>query len=53
VLFERVSFYADGARAYDVAPDGQRFLMIVPDEEPDSGEMHIVLNWFEELRARR
>ena len=43
---------------YDVAPDGTRFLMIKPDpsaarSNSDSDrELHIVVNWFEELRRR-
>ena len=44
-------------RAYDVAPDGQRFLMI-KDPEPAPGtsqtavSLVVVLNWVEELKAR-
>jgi serine/threonine-protein kinase len=34
---------------YDVAPDGTRFLMVKPTSTP---ELHVVLNWLEELRAR-
>jgi eukaryotic-like serine/threonine-protein kinase len=45
-------------RAYDVAPDGQRFLMV--KEATGSGQkstetpasMVVVLNWFNELKAR-
>ena len=44
--------YSADAPSYDVAPDGERFIMIRPTE--DSGittppEMRVVLNWFEEL----
>ena len=44
-------------RSFDVMPDGDRFVVVLPDEEQDSGEtvrprIHIVLNWFEELRER-
>jgi len=37
---------------YDVSPDGQRFLMLKPTEGDASAptEIHVVLNWFEELR---
>jgi serine/threonine-protein kinase len=35
-------------RAYDVAPDGQRFLML-KEEEPSAARIHVVQNWFEEL----
>ena len=40
------------ATAYDVAPDGQRFLMIKESEEDTSGTINVVLNWFEELKQR-
>ena len=36
---------------YDISPDGQRFLMIkAADEEEEPGQIHVVLNWFEELK---
>jgi serine/threonine-protein kinase len=47
MLFEK-------AGSYDVAPDG-RFLMIKPPAQsaPEQApEMHIIVNWFEELRRR-
>ena len=34
--------------AYDVSADGQRFLMI--QEERGTTKLHVVLNWFEELK---
>ena len=42
---------------YDSAPDGQRFLMIKdapaePTSTTTSASMIVVLNWFEELKAR-
>lgn len=40
------------ARAnYDVSPDGERFLMIKPtdQEQPEPTEIHVILNWVEEL----
>lgn len=45
-----------GGRTYDVSPDGQRFLMI-KDNTPGNqtaapASMVVVLNWFEELKAR-
>ena len=44
---------ADGPPNYDVSPDGQRFLMVKPgDEERSSVAIHIVLDWFEELKRR-
>ena len=35
---------------YDVTPDGQRFLMIERDQESTPTQIHVVLNWFEELK---
>jgi hypothetical protein len=42
------------ARGYDVSADGQRFLMELSDAstEPPVTGMHVILNWFEELKAR-
>jgi Tol biopolymer transport system component len=39
---------------YDVSPDGQRFLMLKPDEQEGSAptQINVVLNWFEELKRR-
>lgn len=43
-------------RTYDIAPDGQPFLMIKEAEQTAEasapGQIHVVLNWFEELNAR-
>ena len=44
-------------RSYDITPDGDRFLMVFPVDDADSGapprlQINIVLNWFEELKAR-
>jgi len=36
-------------RQYDVAPDGQRFLMI-KQEQTEVTQINVVLNWFEELK---
>ena len=36
-------------RQYDVAPDGQRFLMI-KEEQTTTAQINVVLNWFEELK---
>jgi Tol biopolymer transport system component len=50
----RVLFQGRYQAGYDVAPDGQRFLMVKPPAEtaaqPD--RVHIVVNWSEELRRR-
>jgi hypothetical protein len=34
---------------YDVAPDGQRFLMVKHDEVA-SAQINVVVNWTEELK---
>jgi serine/threonine-protein kinase len=46
-LFEG-EFTADSfvSRFYDIAPDGERFLMI---RQPDVRSLNVVVNWFEEL----
>ncbi len=36
---------------FDVAPDGQRFLMVKATEQQSTAtQIHVVLNWFEELK---
>ena len=40
----------DDTRAYDVAPDGQRFLMLESETEPSTGDLKVVVNWSEELK---
>jgi Tol biopolymer transport system component len=39
---------------YDVSPDGQRFLMLKPPEQSETGptQINVVLNWFEELKQK-
>jgi Tol biopolymer transport system component/tRNA A-37 threonylcarbamoyl transferase component Bud32 len=38
---------------FDISPDGQRFLMIKTAGQPSaSGQINVVLNWFEELKAK-
>jgi serine/threonine-protein kinase len=57
-LFGRPYFLSGGdpGRSYDVSPDSQRFLMIkttvTGDQTSTSPSMVVVLNWFEELKAR-
>jgi serine/threonine protein kinase len=42
-----------GAGNYDVAPDGQHFLMIKQDDaQTNPKELNVVLNWSEELKRR-
>ncbi|MBI4472178.1 MAG: PD40 domain-containing protein [Acidobacteria bacterium] len=54
VLFDYPG-YLDTAQ-YDVSPDGRRFLMTknapVQPGQQQAGQIHVVLNWFEELRRR-
>jgi hypothetical protein len=52
VLFQGRFGRTGGPTAYDVAPDGRRFLMtefLDPPRQPVT-RIHVVLNWFEELR---
>lgn len=38
---------------YEISPDGQRFLMIKPTDQPDTApQINVVLNWFTELQQR-
>ncbi len=39
---------------YDVAADGQRFVLTeaVESEQPNAPSIHIVQNWYEEVRDR-
>jgi serine/threonine-protein kinase len=48
-LFEHRYFSDPGNRlpSYDLSPNGQQFLVI--EEEPGVTELHVVLNWFNEL----
>jgi serine/threonine-protein kinase len=56
-LFER-TFSTSSADAgqwghtYAVFPDGKRFLFVENDARPEVHELRVVLNWFEELKAR-
>ncbi|MDP6579063.1 MAG: hypothetical protein QF681_00285 [Vicinamibacterales bacterium] len=44
---------SEEARMWDVAPDGDRVLVLVPEETADEGDgLVFVDNWFEELKAR-
>jgi hypothetical protein len=56
--YETMGLAGFGTRAnYDVTPDGQRFLMVraagaEANAAPRRPKIHIVLNCFDELRAR-
>ena len=47
---EPILLFDDAAGAFDVAPDGQRFLMRASSEEAATDELLVVLNWSEELK---
>ncbi|UCC24763.1 MAG: hypothetical protein JSU98_13660 [Gemmatimonadales bacterium] len=50
-LFDASPCWSDpAAQQYDVAPDGERFLML--ERESDSFSMVVVWNWIESVRAR-
>ena len=52
VLFDDRRFLAvSGGSAYDVHPDGHRFVMI--RRGPESAELVVLLNWFDGLPSRR
>ncbi|MGE5360892.1 MAG: hypothetical protein ACM3NQ_17890 [Bacteroidales bacterium] len=43
------------ARCFDVAPDGQRFYVaqpVVAAPPPPVTHINVVINWFEELKAK-
>jgi len=51
LLFEGVYTRSQGGSAfYDVTPDGQRFVMVKTAEAEEAAQIHVVLNWFEELK---
>ena len=47
----RMLFEADFL-SFEVAPNGQRFLLLTPNPEANRAEIHVVLNWFKELKER-
>jgi len=50
VLFQEQRFMGSD---YDVAPDGGRFLMMIrAGSQAPTGQFHVVVNWFEELKRR-
>ena len=55
-VLDRAYFVStQGGTTYDVSPDGKRFLMIKEsgaEEGAAPAQLVVVLNWFEELRAR-
>ncbi len=53
LLFEGQYFSVGGYINLDIAPDGQRFLLL-QDATPDAAltQIHLIQNWFEELKQR-
>ena len=48
-------FGPTAARSYDIMPGGQRFIAVVPSGQDQTAvptQIHVVLNWFEELKQR-
>ena len=52
LLFERAHRPSTFSQGYDVAPDGQRLLIVTREEAAPVSQLDLVLNWFEELTAR-
>jgi hypothetical protein len=54
VLFDARIYTADGTRAYDVAPDGSRLLLIKDGGTADSkltpAGIFVVLNWLTDVK---
>ena len=46
----RVLFEGSYFPAFDISPDGQRFLMAKQEPRREDGQINVVLNWFEELK---
>jgi hypothetical protein len=51
-LFEIRFDPGDNGANYDVAVDGKWFVVPRSDQAPAPGEVHVVLNWFDEVTAR-
>jgi hypothetical protein len=52
VLFTgRYALSPNGVTAYDISPDGRRFLKVQATEaELNLAQINVVINWFEELK---
>jgi hypothetical protein len=49
-LLPLLGFIGRGARPFDVAPDGERFVMLRPEGGGETAELILVQNFFEVLR---
>ena len=55
VLFSTERFrFSGNASAFDIHPDGKRFVMVTLGDVPPPlrGQINVVFNWFEELKRR-
>jgi hypothetical protein len=53
MLFEDGSLIGSGGnQRFDVTHDGQKFLMVRNSDRIQGTQLRIVLNWFEELKAK-
>ena len=50
VLIESRYATPNNGRTYDIHPDGSRFMMIKDLEQRGPDELHVIVNWFEELK---
>ena len=50
MLFEGKYFEDPDILSYDVTPHGQRFVMIREEDASAPRHLHVILNWFEELK---
>jgi hypothetical protein len=50
-VFE-TDFIDTHGRSYDVPPDGQRLLVVKTTREPTRTKIHVIHNWFDELKRR-
>jgi hypothetical protein len=46
--------FSGNTPAYDITPDGKRFVMTTPPDvtDPTPAQIHVVVNWREELKQR-
>jgi serine/threonine-protein kinase len=53
VVFDSRYETLEGARNYDVSPDGKSFVVVRSEGAAGAEQFNVVLNWFTELRSRR
>jgi len=51
ILFREVFAGASNEAWYDVSPDGQRFLMLKPDDASVSDSIVVIQDWMDEVKA--